>query len=95
MDQLGIDAKSFRGTFPLDDKPTHLFLSTVGYGTFMGKPDDEDDFDNYVAAKHLIRSGAVNVIDTAANFRCQKAERTMGSVIRTLTSDEFGQFTDL
>ena len=61
----------------------------------MGKPDDEDDFDNYVAAKHLIRSGAVNVIDTAANFRCQKAERTMGSVIRTLTSDEFGQFTDL
>ena len=65
-------------------------MSTVGYGTFIGKPDDEDDFDTYVAAKHLIRSGAVNMIDTAANYRCQKAERTMGSVLHTLTSQELG-----
>ena len=70
-------------------------LSTVGYGTFIGQPNDEDDFDSYVAAKHLIRSGAINLIDTAANFRCQKAERTMGSVLKTLTSEEFGNFKDL
>jgi len=29
-------------------------LSTVGLGTYVGKPDDEDDFDTYVAAKYLI-----------------------------------------
>jgi len=39
-------------------------------GTYLGKPDDEDDFDNYVAAKHLLRSGAVNIVDTAINYRC-------------------------
>lgn len=65
MNRLGIPAKNFRKTYPLDSEERQLDLSTVGYGTFIGKPDDEDDFDTYVAAKHLIRSGAVNLIDTA------------------------------
>jgi diketogulonate reductase-like aldo/keto reductase len=60
----------------------------------LGKPDDEDDFNQYIAAKHLIRSGAVNIIDTAINYRCQKAERTIGAVLKSLFSDEFGKFED-
>lgn len=90
VSKLGIAAKNFRRTFPLstvEGQKTHLDLSTVGYGTFIGKPDDEDDFDTYVAAKHLIRSGAINHIDTAGNYRCQKAERTMGAVLKCLTSE--------
>jgi len=60
----------------------------------LGKPEDEDDFDSYVAAKCLIRSGSINIIDTAINYRCQKAERTIGAVVKSL-SEEFGKFEDL
>jgi hypothetical protein len=70
--RLGISAKNFRKTYPLpsNDSETQLDISTVGLGTYLGKPDDEDDFNLYVAAKHLIRSGAVNIVDTAINYRC-------------------------
>lgn len=68
-ERLGIPAKNFRRTYAMD-AGKQIDLSTVGYGTFIGTPNDEDDFDSYVAAKHLIRSGAINLIDTAANFRC-------------------------
>jgi len=57
-------------------------LSTVGLGTYLGAPTDEDDFDLYIATKHLLNSGAVNVIDTAANYRCQKSERTIGQALK-------------
>ena len=40
----------------------------------------EDDFDQYNAAKYLLNSSTVNVLDTAPNFRCMKAERTLGQV---------------
>ena len=53
----------------------------------MGKPDDEDDFDQYVALKYLLKSSTVNVVDTAINYRCQKAERTIGAVLKTLFDD--------
>jgi len=59
-------------------------LSTVGLGTYLGLPDDPTDFDVYNAAKLLVLSGGVNVIDTAINYRCQKAERAVGAAVRTL-----------
>ena len=59
-------------------------LSTVGLGTYLGIPDDATDFDVYNAAKNLILSGGVNVLDTAINYRCQKAERTLGAALWTL-----------
>ena len=86
-------AKNFRRTYPLP-LAQHFDLSTVGLGTFIGKPDDEDDFDLYVAAKHLVRSGCLNHLDTAINYRCQKAERALGAVLKMLHS-EFGAFTDV
>ena len=45
-------------------------LSTVGLGSYLGKPDDEDDFDLYVAARSLLQSSTVNVFDSAINYRC-------------------------
>jgi len=56
----------------------------VGLGTYIGAPTDEDDFDVYNAAKHLVLSGGVNVLDTAINYRCQKGERAIGAAINTL-----------
>jgi len=47
-----------------------LELSTVGLGSYLGMPEDADDFDLYNAAKYLITSGGLNVLDTAINYRC-------------------------
>ena len=67
-------------------KPFHIpfELSTVGLGTYIGAPDDQTDFDVYNAVKLMVMSGGVNVIDTAINYRCQKAERTLGAALKTL-----------
>lgn len=62
-----------------------LELSTVGLGSYLGAPDDKTDFDLYNAAKLLVKSGGVNVLDTAINYRCQKSERAFGAAIKTLT----------
>ncbi len=32
----------------------------------------------------MVMSGGFNVIDTAINYRCQKAERTIGVALKTL-----------
>ena len=64
-----------------DESP---YLSTIGLGTYLGLPDDATDFDVYNAAKLLVLSGGVNVIDTAINYRCQKGERAVGAAIKTL-----------
>lgn len=40
----------------------------------MGAPDDKTDFDTYRAFKTCVLSGGVNVVDTAINYRYQKAE---------------------
>ena len=45
----------------------------------------------YIALKYLIKSGALNVIDTAINYRCQKSERIIGAVISNLTDDELNK----
>ncbi len=51
----GIPAKNFRKPFELPNETSpDLFLSTVGMGTYLGTPDDEDDFDQYVALKYLM-----------------------------------------
>ena len=54
----------------LYSRDTELNLSTVGMGTYLGLPTDEDDFDLYIALKYLLKSGSINVIDTAINYRC-------------------------
>jgi aryl-alcohol dehydrogenase-like predicted oxidoreductase len=74
-----VHTRSFR-------KPHSEFreLSTVGLGSYIGLPDDPTDFDLYNATKHMVLNGGVNVIDTAINYRCQKAERSIGAALKTL-----------
>ena len=64
-----------------------LNLSNVGIGTYLGNPDS--DTDNIVknAVKKSVLAG-MNVIDTAINYRAQKAERSVGQAISELVNED-------
>lgn len=60
-----------------------LVLSNVGIGTYLGNPDAQTDNAVKDAVKQSILSG-VNVVDTAINYRSQKAERSIGRALSEL-----------
>ena len=64
----------------------NLYLSNVGIGTYLGDADARTDDLVTNAVKQSITSG-VNVVDTAINYRSQKAERSVGKAISELISD--------
>ena len=64
----------------------NLFLSNVGIGTYLGDPDAKTDELVKHAVKQSIQSG-INVIDTAINYRSQKAERSVGKAIAELVKE--------
>jgi len=68
-------------------KAQNLTLSNVGIGTYLGNPDDQTDQLVINAIKKSILSG-INVIDTAINYRAQKAERSVGKAISELIQEE-------
>src|SRR6266550_5822140 len=60
-----------------------LLLSSIGIGTYLGQPDqatDERYRDSLVRAAQL----GVNVVDSAANYRFQRSERSIGSALTKL-----------
>jgi len=63
-----------------------LSLSNVGVGTYLGEADTKTDELVTNAVKQSIISG-VNVIDTAINYRSQKAERSVGKAISELIQE--------
>ena len=65
----------------------NLHLSNVGMGTYLGDPDPQTDELVKNAVKQSVLSG-VNVIDTAINYRAQKAERSVGKAISELVENE-------
>jgi len=64
----------------------NLTLSNDGEGTYLGNPDEITDELVKNAVKKSILSG-INVIDTAINYRAQKAERSVGTAISELIDD--------
>ena len=64
----------------------NLYLSNVGIGTYLGDADARTDDLVTNAVKQSITYG-VNVVDTAINYRSQKAERSVGKAISELISD--------
>ena len=64
----------------------NLFLSNVGIGTYLGEPDSQTDQLVTNAVKQSILLG-INVVDTAINYRSQKAERSVGKAISELIND--------
>jgi len=63
-----------------------LTLSNVGVGTYLGEPNSETDTLVKNAVKQSILAG-INVIDTAINYRAQKAERSVGAALAELIND--------
>jgi aryl-alcohol dehydrogenase-like predicted oxidoreductase len=63
-----------------------LTLSNVGVGTYLGNIDSKTDELVKDAVKNSILSG-INVIDTAINYRSQKAERSVGRALSELIND--------
>ena len=64
-----------------------LYLSSIGMGTYLGQLAVEDDNDIENAAYDSIKSGAINVIDTAINYRAMKSEKNIGKALLRLIND--------
>ena len=83
---------SFRKRHELEsDIPTEHFrlfeklnFTNMGIETYLGNPDDQTDNLVTTAIKESVSSGAINVIDTAINYRNQMAERSVGRALMEL-----------
>jgi len=64
-----------------------LYLSSIGMGTYLGDLSTEDDKAMENAVYESIKSGAVNVIDTAINYRAMKSEKSIGRALLRLRED--------
>ena len=65
----------------------NLNLSSLGMGTYLGQITAEDDRDLENAIYESVKSGAMNVIDTAINYRSMKSEKNIGQAIKRLIDD--------
>ena len=54
-----------------------LYLSSMGIGTYLGELHKEDDQSMENAVYDSVKSGGVNVIDTAINYRAMRSERSV------------------
>ncbi len=68
----------------------NLWLSSIGTGTYLGEPDDAADRLYSRAVARAVELGA-NVIDTAANYRFQRSERSVGEALRRLAGLGFAR----
>lgn len=66
------------------DAPGKLTLSSIGLGTYIGRPDAPTDHAVEEAARVALSSRRVNVLDTAINYRFQRAERSLGRALGSL-----------
>jgi aryl-alcohol dehydrogenase-like predicted oxidoreductase len=64
-----------------------LSLSSIGIGTYLGQPTQEDDLAVENAVYESVKSGAVNVIDTAINYRAMRSEKNIGKALLRLVKD--------
>ncbi|MGP8077289.1 MAG: aldo/keto reductase [Thermoplasmata archaeon] len=68
------------------EAPGGLVLSSLGLGTYIGAPDGPTDFAVEQAVTVSLASSRVNVLDTASNYRHQRAERSIGRALARLAA---------
>ena len=64
-----------------------LHLSSIGMGTYLGEPTSADDDLVENAVYESVKSGSINVIDTAINYRLMKSEKSIGRAIDRLVKE--------
>src|SRR5918995_3416409 len=64
-----------------------LYLSSLGIGTYLGELTQQDDQLMEDAVYNSIKSGGVNVVDTAINYRAMKSEKSIGRALIRLIND--------
>jgi aryl-alcohol dehydrogenase-like predicted oxidoreductase len=75
-----------------DSAPRHfrnrqsLSLSSLGIGTYLGNPDQATDKNYADSVIRAVQLGS-NVIDSAANYRFQRSERSIGHALAMLTTE--------
>ncbi|HZY69981.1 MAG TPA: aldo/keto reductase [Thermoplasmata archaeon] len=77
MDSSSVDPGHFRPA------PGGLTVSSLGVGTYIGAPDAATDRAVESAIGEVLATGTVNVLDTAINYRYQRAERSLGRALHT------------
>ena len=65
-------------------------VSSIGIGTYLGNWDEETDRKYTDAIVQFVESGG-NVIDTAANYRFQRSERSIGAALKSLAEKGIGR----
>jgi aryl-alcohol dehydrogenase-like predicted oxidoreductase len=63
-----------------------LVLSAIGIGTYLRDANEETDVNYTEAVVRAVQLGC-NVIDTAANYRFQRSERSIGRALKLLTTE--------
>jgi len=63
-----------------------LVLSSIGIGTYLGNADEATDLAYTRSVVRAVQLG-VNVVDTAANYRFQRSERSIGQALQILTTE--------
>src|SRR5215212_2662674 len=63
-----------------------LVLSSIGIGTYLGNADEQTDVNYANAVVRAVQLGC-NVIDSAANYRFQRSERSIGQALKTLAGE--------
>ena len=67
-----------------------LVLSSIGIGTYLGNADTATDVSYTNAVVRAVQLGC-NVIDSAANYRFQRSERSIGQALKKLVSEGFAR----
>ena len=66
----------------------NLNFSSLGMGTYLGQITPEDDRDMENAIYECVKSGGMNIIDTAINYRSMKSEKNIGNAMKKLIDDD-------
>ena len=67
-----------------------LRLSSIGIGTYLGNADTATDVSYTNAIVRAVQLGC-NVIDSAANYRFQRSERSIGAALKILVEQGFAR----
>lgn len=71
--------------------PQGLSISSIGIGTYVGPANAATDELVHSAIVSAVKSGSVNHIDTAVNYRYQRAERCVARALRTLQAEGYNR----